>query len=203
MSDFAVALTGGIASGKSTVAARFAAHGIHTIDADVAAREVLLPGTPGFDAVVAAFGEGIRGEDGGLDRRALRERIFADVAARRELEAIVHPRVRAWMRERFAQDHGPYALLAVPLLAETWPAYAWVDRVLVIDAPRALRLERLMQRDGTGRALAERMLAAQASRAERLARADDVITNTGPATDLDRAVEALHQRYLALAGTTP
>lgn len=202
MSEFAVALTGGIASGKSTVADLFAAHGIHVIDADVAAREVLLPGTSGFDAVVAAFGDNIRHGDG-LDRQALRERIFADADARRDLEAIVHPRIRAWMRERFEQDNGPYALLAIPLLAETWPAYAWVNRVLVVDAPRALRLERLMQRDGTNRTLAERMLDAQASRAERLARADDVLTNAGPATDLDRAVEALHHRYLALAGTTP
>jgi dephospho-CoA kinase len=196
---FVVALTGGVASGKSAVTRRFEALGVPVHDADAAARAVVEAGTPGLAAIVAAFGEAALLPDGTLDRRAMRARVFADADARRRLEAIVHPRVNDWLHARVAAERGPYALLAIPLLVETWPQYAWVDRVLVVDAPDALRLERLMQRDGIDPAAAERMLAAQASRAQRLARADDVIDNSGDPAALDAAVAALHARYLTLA----
>jgi dephospho-CoA kinase len=196
---FVVALTGGVASGKSAVTRRFEALGVPVHDADAAARAVVEAGTPGLAAIVAAFGETALLPDGTLDRRAMRARVFADADARRRLEAIVHPRVNDWLHARVAAERGPYALLAIPLLVETWPQYAWVDRVLVVDAPDALRLERLMQRDGIDPAAAERMLAAQASRAQRLARADDVIDNSGDPATLDAAVAALHARYLTLA----
>ncbi|HET7358953.1 MAG TPA: dephospho-CoA kinase [Rhodanobacteraceae bacterium] len=196
---FVVALTGGVASGKSMVAQRFAALGVHVHDADAAARAVVEAGTPGLAAVVAAFGDGVLLADGALDRRAMRARVFAEADARHRLEAIVHPLVNDWLRARVAGERGPYALLAIPLLTETWPQYAWVDRVLAVDAPEALRIERLMRRDGIDQAAAERMLAAQAGREQRLARADDIIDNSGDPAALDAAVGALHARYLALA----
>jgi dephospho-CoA kinase len=196
---FVVALTGGVASGKSMVAQRFAALGVHVHDADAAARAVVEAGTPGLAAVVAAFGDGVLLADGALDRRAMRARVFAEADARHRLEAIVHPLVNDWLRARVAGERGPYALLAIPLLAETWPQYAWVDRVLAVDAPDALRIDRLMRRDGIDQAAAERMLAAQAGREQRLARADDIIDNSGDPAALDAAVGALHARYLALA----
>jgi dephospho-CoA kinase len=139
--------------------------------------------------------------DGSLDRRAMRERVFADPAARRKLEAIVHPRVRAWLRRRVGMDRGPYCMLAIPLLVENHAQYAWVDRVLLVDAPEALQVERLMRRDGITRDAALRMLDAQSSRAQRRAIADDVITNDGEEAALDAQVAALHSRYLEWAAT--
>lgn len=195
-----VALTGGVAAGKNAVAERFQALGIAVHDADIAARAVVAPGTPGLGAIVEAFGRQMLDADGALDRKAMRQRVFADDAARAKLEAIVHPAVREWLRERVQADHGPYCMLAIPLLAETWPQYDWVDRVLVVDAPDALRKERLMRRDGIDAELAQRMLASQVARERRLQLADDVIDNGGTPGQLDAAVRALHARYLALAG---
>lgn len=201
---YAIALTGGIAAGKSTVADRFAAHGVPVHDADVAAREVALPGSPGLAAIVDTFGAGVLDTTGALDRAAMRARIFADPAARKALEAIIHPRVRQWLHDRAVADAAPYCLLAIPLLARNLAHYRWVDRVLVVDAPEATQLQRLLARDGITEDLARRMLAQQASRAERLAMADDVIDNSGDAIRLDAAVAALHQHYLALAaGSAP
>lgn len=196
---YVVALTGGIASGKSAVTRRFEAHGIGVYDADVAAREVVKPGSEGLAAIVQTFGAGVLDAQGGLDRAAMRRRVFADDMARRQLEAITHPRVRTWLRERAAADAGPYCLLAIPLLAENIAHYRWVDRVLVVDAPASVQLERLVRRDGIDEALARRMIERQATREERLALADDLIENAGEESALDAAVEALHQRYLALA----
>ncbi|WP_168649103.1 dephospho-CoA kinase [Dyella sp. SG609] len=198
---YVVALTGGIASGKSAVARRFEALGIAVYDADVAAREVVKPGSEGLAAIVQTFGAGVLDGEGQLDRAAMRRRVFADDMARRQLEAITHPRVRSWLRERAGTDHGPYCLLAIPLLAENIAHYRWVDRVLVVDSTEAAQLERLMRRDGIDEALARRMIERQARREERLAIADDVIANTGEEAALDAAVAALHQRYLALAKT--
>jgi dephospho-CoA kinase len=195
---FAVALTGGIASGKSEVAARFVDAGIPVIDADHAAREVVLPGTPGFEAVVEAFGDAVVGDDGALDRRALRQRIFNDAPARKTLETLLHPRVRTWMLDAAARADGPYVLLVVPLLAETWPQYAWAKRILLVDTPETLQIERVMARDGVDHDLATRMLAAQADRERRLALADDVIDNAGSPAALDAAVERLHRGYMEL-----
>lgn len=197
--NLVVAMTGGIASGKSAVERHFVMRGIHVYDADRAAREVIEPGTDGLASLVEAFGNGILDHDGQLDRRAMRLRIFADEAIRRTLEAIIHPRVRQWLRERASTDTGPYCVLAIPLLAENIAHYRWVDRILLVDAPESLQIARLMARDGIDETLARRMLANQASRAERLALADDVIENSGDESHLDAAVSELHQRYLALA----
>lgn len=194
-----VALTGGVAAGKTAVTRRFEALGVHVHDADVAAREVIEPGTPGLAEVVDAFGAGVLDGSGRLDRPAMRQRVFADPAARKTLEAIIHPRVRQWLRERAMTERGPYCLLAIPLLAENIEHYRWVDRVLLVDAPESVQIARLVARDGIDEALARRMLAHQASRTERLALADDVIENSGDESALDQAVAELHRRYLTLA----
>ncbi|WNL45290.1 dephospho-CoA kinase [Dyella sp. BiH032] len=196
---FVVALTGGIASGKSAVARRFEALGIAVHDADVAAREVVKPGSEGLAAIVQTFGPGVLDEHGQLDRAAMRRRVFADDMARRQLEAITHPRVRTWLRERAAADPGPYCILAIPLLAENLAHYRWVDRILVVDAPESVQLERLVRRDGIDETLARRMIERQASREQRVTLADDLIENGGEEAALDAAVAALHQRYLAFA----
>lgn len=196
---FVVAVTGGIASGKSAVTRRFQALGVPVHDADVAAREVIEPGTPGLRAVVQAFGPDVLDQDGRLDRPAMRRHVFADDGARRKLEQIIHPRVREWLHDRAMAQHDPYCLLAIPLLAENMDAYGWVDRVLLVDAPPATQIARLVERDGIDAALAQRMLDRQASRTERLAVADDVIDNSGDEAALDDAVMALHRRYLAQA----
>ncbi|GAA0714062.1 dephospho-CoA kinase [Dokdonella soli] len=197
-SVFTVALTGGIASGKSAVAARFAALGADVIDADVVARELVAPGSPALAEIVTAFGAGVLDAQGALDRRAMRERVFANPGARLRLEAILHPRVRAALRGRAAATRGPYALLVIPLLVESGH-YDWVDRVLVVDAPREVQRARLLARDGVTPQLADAMLDAQVSRGQRLALADDVIGNDGTLADLDAQVHALHARYIELA----
>ena len=198
---FVVALTGGVAAGKSAVAERFAALGVGVYDADVAAREVVAPHEAALAEIESAFGPEMLDADGGLNRRAMRERVFADPAARRKLEGIIHPRVHAWLRRSVEMDRGPYCILAIPLLAENRAEYGWVDRVLLVDAPDAWQVERLMRRDGTTAAAAQQILAAQASRAQRLAIAHDVIVNDGDEALLDAQVAALHQRYLAFAAT--
>ncbi|MBS0433250.1 MAG: dephospho-CoA kinase [Proteobacteria bacterium] len=197
--QFVVALTGGVASGKNAVARRFEALGIHVHDADAAARAVVEPGQAALTEIEFVFGADVLGADGTLDRRALRERIFDDAEARRKLEAIVHPRVREWLRRRVAKDRGAYCLLMIPLLAETWPQYAFVDRVLLVDAPEEAQIERLMRRDGVTREQAQRTLDAQATRAQRGALAHDVIVNDGDEAALDAHVAALHAKYLELA----
>lgn len=197
--SYVVALTGGIAAGKSAVSRRFESLGIHVYDADVAAREVIDAGTEGLHAVIERFGAEVLDASGQLDRAAMRQRVFGDDEARRALETIIHPRVRAWLHERVMADRGPYCLLAIPLLAENLGHYRWVDRVLVVDAPEAVQLDRLVRRDGTDEALARRMIERQASRTERLTIAHDVIENSGDEAELDRAVAHLHARYLALA----
>jgi dephospho-CoA kinase len=193
-----VALTGGVAAGKSAVTRRFEALGVPVHDADVAAREVIAPGSEGLAEVVSAFGADVLDDRGQLDRPSMRRRVFADPAARRRLEAIIHPRVRAWLRERALTDSTPYCLLAIPLLAENITEYRWVDRVLVVDVPESVQLARLIARDGVDETLARRMIEQQASRADRLALADDVIDNRGDESALDQAVAELHQRYLTL-----
>jgi dephospho-CoA kinase len=196
---FCVALTGGIASGKSAVCARFAALGVDVIDADVVARELVAPGMPALRQIVAEFGADMLDRHGDLDRAAMRERVFADADARRRLEAILHPLVRAVLRERASSARSAYVMLAIPLLVESGGDYAWVDRVLVVDVPRDVQRARLIARDGITGALADSMLDAQASRARRLAVADDVIANDGTLAELGQRVADLHARYLALA----
>ena len=203
MSGFVVGLTGGIASGKTAVAREFAALGVHVADADVAARAAVAAGSEGLAEVVAAFGGGVLDASGGLDRAAMRRRIFEDPAAKRALEAIVHPRVRAALQAECAAAPGPYAIAAIPLLAEGGGrrAYPWLDRILVVDAPVDAQRERLVARDGIDAALAERMIAAQATRAQRLAVADDVIANTGTLEELAAHVASLDRLYRLLAAT--
>lgn len=201
MSDWVVGLTGGIASGKSEVGRRFAALGIEVVDADAAARAALAPGSPGLGEVVARFGADVLDATGALDRAAMRRRVFADDAARRALEAIVHPRVREALREACGAAAGPYAIAMIPLLAEGGgrAAYPWLDRILVVDVPVELQRARVMRRDGIDAGLAGRMIAAQASRAQRLAIADDVLVNDREPEALDRFVRALDARYRAAA----
>ena len=191
-------LTGGIASGKSTVAALFARLGIPVIDLDQVARDVVAPGSPLLAEIFRRFGESLRQSDGTLDRRALRARVFADEARRRELEALLHPSIRARTDELLATADGPYQIVVHPLLAENGARDRY-DRVLLVDCDPARQRERLAARDDADPALVEAMLAAQATRAQRLAVADDVIVNDAGPEDLQAQVAALHRRYLALA----
>ena len=201
MSNYIIGLTGGVASGKSAVAARFQALDITVADADVAAREAVATGSEGLAEVVAAFGPEILAPAGSLDRAAMRVRVFNDDAQRLRLEGIVHPRVRASLRAACEAAEGPYAIAAIPLLAEGGgrEAYPWLQRVLVVDVPMSVQLERLLARDGIDEALAKRMIAVQATRQDRLVIADDVIVNDGPLRALDDHVAALHHRYRLLA----
>jgi len=195
---FRVGLTGGIASGKSTVARFFAARGVPIVDTDVLAREIVEPGKPALELLISAFGAGILAADGTLDRRLLRERVFRDPDERKRLESILHPAIRAEMERRSAGIDAPYHILVIPLLVEGG-GQDRVDRVLVVDCPDELQLARLQARDAVDRKHAISMLAAQATRTERLAVADDVIVNTGSVEDLKREVARLHDKYLALA----
>lgn len=205
MSDYFIGLTGGIAAGKSALEKAFAAHGIVVADADLLAREVVQPGTPALVAVVERFGRGVLLADGQLDRAALRERVFGNDGERRALEAILHPAIRARLQEICRNATSPYAIAVIPLLAEGGgrTAYPWLHRILVVDTPTAVQKARLMQRDGIDAALAERMMAAQAARADRLALADDIVVNDGDIAHLQHAADALHRRYLALAAAAP
>ena len=204
---YAVGLTGGVASGKSAVASKFAALGIAIIDADVAARDVVAPGQPALAEIAATFGADVLQADGQLDRATLRRHVFGDDDARRRLEGILHPRIRLALHDDARRATGPYVIVAIPLLAEGGgrTVYPWLDRILVVDVHRDVQIERVMRRDGIDAVLAERMLAAQASRQARLAIADDVVVNDGTLEALDAHVAALDRRYRAQAalGTAP
>jgi dephospho-CoA kinase len=193
-----IGLTGGIASGKSTVAQRFAELGASVVDADVAARDVVAPGTPGLVQVIERFGPSVVAGNDELDRRALRQLIFADPAARQDLEAILHPLIREAMEQSAAAAAGPYVVMVIPLLVESGSP-GRVDRILVVDADEAAQLRRVQARDGGSLDQAGAILASQASRAARLAAADDVLLNSGTVTDLRQAVDRLHEKYLRLA----
>jgi dephospho-CoA kinase len=192
-----IGLTGGIASGKSTVAQRFTDLRVPVIDADVAARAVVATGTPGLAGVIERFGPGVLAQNGELDRRALRDLIFSNPGARRDLESILHPLIRADMERSADQAVGPYIVMAIPLLIEGGPSDR-VDRILVVDVEEAVQLQRVMERDGCTAEQAHAILASQVSRSARLAAADDVLQNAGTVTDLRQAVDRLHERYLRL-----
>lgn len=199
MAVLRIGLTGGIASGKSTIARMFAELGVPVIDTDVIAHELVRPGEPALAAIIAGFGPEFLTADGALDRGRLRERIFSNAADRRRLEDILHPRIEAATLAASAHAGGPYQLLVVPLLIETG-FERHVDRILVVDCPEALQRERLMQRDSPGSPEdADRALAAQLTRQERLRRADDVIVNDGGLDTARARVQELHDRYLAQA----
>jgi dephospho-CoA kinase len=195
---FRVGLTGGIACGKTTVANLFVALGVPLVDTDVLAREVVAPGSALLPKISEHFGAGVIAADGSLDRRALRERVFADPAERRWLEALTHPAIRALTDERSATARGPYVIVAIPLLVETDGA-ARFSRVLVVDCDPERQIARVQARDGITRDAAKAMLAAQAPREARLAVADDVIRNDGDIAALREQVEKLHRGYLAAA----
>ena len=195
---YRIGLTGGIASGKSAVADLFAGQGIPVIDADRVARDMVLPGTAGLTALRSAFGDGILDASGSLDRASMRARVFRDAGARAKLESILHPAIRSAMNAQAETAGGPYQIFAIPLLVETHAQPA-VDRVLVVDCPVDVQLRRLMTRDGSTREAAEAILASQASRADRLAAADDVIVNDGELSSLRDKVGRLHKKYLDLA----
>jgi dephospho-CoA kinase len=193
-----VGLTGGIASGKSTVAQLFAERGVPVIDLDQVARDVVAPGTPLLARVIERFGPKLRQADGSLDRRALRRRVFAHPQERRELEGLLHPAILRRSAELVATAGGPYQIIVNPLLVEM-DAPGRYDRVLVVDCEEAVQRARLGQRDDSSPAEISRILAAQTTRARRLQLADDVIVNDGDLAALVPKVAALHERYLRLA----
>ena len=197
-SPLLIALTGGIASGKSAVAELFAQQGVPVVDTDVIARQVVAPGSPALDQIVAEFGSEILDANGVLDRAQMRARVFANPSDRERLEAILHPVIRAELAAQSARAGGLYQIHVIPLLVETGRAREY-DRVLVVDCPEQDQLKRLMARDGSNRENAERIVAAQASREQRLETADDVIVNTGTLEDLEGFVRTLHNNYQNIA----
>ena len=203
MSAFVIGLTGGVASGKSQVGRRFEALGIFVADADQAAREAVAIDSDGLADVVDMFGPGVLSADGSLDRPSMRRRVFGDADARKRLEGIIHPRVRELLHTACAQAGSPYAIAAVPLLAEAGgrKSYPWLRRILVVDVPEDLQLARLLQRDGIDEVLARRMIEVQATRQDRLAIADDVLANDGPLDALGAHVAALDRLYRKLAAS--
>ncbi|XHS32998.1 dephospho-CoA kinase [Pseudoxanthomonas sp. UC29_72] len=202
MSQTCIGLTGGIASGKSALERAFLARGIVVADADRIAREVVAPGTPALAAIVAHFSAEVLDAQAGLDRAAMRRRVFEDENARRALEAIVHPAVRAALEAQCRAAASPYAVAMIPLLAEGGgrERYPWLQRICVVTAPLEVRMARLLARDGIDQALAQRMIQAQASDAQRLAIADDIVRNDGSLEEIDQAVAELDARYRLLAG---
>jgi len=193
-----IGLTGGIGSGKSTVAGIFQQQGIPVIDADEIAHELVEPGKPVLEKLAAEFGPRILTHGGELDRKALRNLVFHDPRAKFRLEAIMHPAVFAEMKRQAEKIQAPYCIFAIPLLIET-DSQALVDRVLVVDCPERLQIERVKERDGLDESLIKRILATQATRQERIAQAHDLIVNTGDLSLLEKQVRDLHQNYLNLS----
>lgn len=200
MSKFVVGLTGGIGSGKSAVSDRFEKLGIRVVDADVASRVVVEPGRPALKAIEEHFGSHVIAADGTLDRAELRKLVFADEAERKWLEQLTHPLINAYIAEELAAAASPYAILAHPILIET-RGREGCDRILVVDVPEALQVSRTMERDDNPESQVRAIMAAQASREERLAAADDVIVNDQGLEHLDAEVARLHELYLELAAS--
>jgi dephospho-CoA kinase len=200
---YVVGLTGGIGSGKSAAADLFAAHGVAVVDTDAIAHALSKAGGAAMPAIRAEFGAAVVAADGALDRAAMRAIVFADestkTSARKRLEAILHPLIRAESERQLAAAAAPYAMLVVPLLIESGSYRERVDRVAVVDCREETQIARVMSRNGLARAEIERILAAQATRAERLAAADDIIDNDGEIAALPPRIERLHADYLALA----
>lgn len=198
--SFVVGLTGGIGSGKSTVADFFAAHGVLLVDTDLIAHQLTGPQGAAMSAIRTAFGESVLAADGSLDRGGMRRLVFSDPSAKARLEAILHPMIRAESAARCAAaTDAPYVLLVVPLLVESGDYRQRVDRILVVDCDEAVQIARVVARSGLTEKEARSIMATQASRAERLAAADDLLVNNDGREALQRQVEILHRRYLALA----
>lgn len=197
MSNYIVGLTGGIGSGKTAVSDAFAALGVSVVDADIVAREVVEPGSPALERIVERFGPGILC-DGALDRARLRALVFAEPHHKQWLEELLHPLIGERTRQQLAEAPGPYVILASPLLIEAG-SQALCHRILVVDVPEAVQVQRTVARDTDDEAQVRRIIASQASREQRLAAADDVIDNSDPLHTLSEKVEALHYMYLALS----
>lgn len=193
-----IGVTGGIGAGKSAVCAAFERRGVPVIDTDQVAREVVMPGTAGLQAVVDAFGPDVLTAEGTMDRAAVRRLVFGNPENRIRLEAILHPLIRARVSEHLAGIRTPYCLLGIPLLVEGGNR-AQVDRVLVVDCPESLQISRVMARDKLTDEEVRAIMKTQASRQERLARADDVVMNAGDLSAIESQVDELHASYLALA----
>ena len=196
MADYVVGIAGGIGSGKTAASDRFAALGIVVVDADVESRRVVAAGEPALAAIAARFGADILQADGTLDRPALRQAVFEDAAERQWLERLLHPRINQRIAASLSQAESRYAVLVNPLMRQRDPR---ANRILVIDVPEEVQIQRTMARDGSAEQQARAILASQAPRAERLAFADDVIVNDGTIAALNAEVDGLHHRYLALA----
>jgi dephospho-CoA kinase len=197
-----IGLTGGIGSGKTAASDYLAEQGITVVDADQVAREIVAPGEPALRAIAAHFGGDILQADGSLNRAALRQRVFADPAERQALEAITHPAIRERILSRLQASTSPYTLLVSPLLFETGQS-DFCERTVVVDAEESLQQARAAARDGVGEDQIARIMAAQMPRADRLARADDVVINHGEREDLYLQLDELHRRYLTLAAGVP
>ncbi|MFI8482490.1 dephospho-CoA kinase [Pseudomonas sp. NPDC078700] len=202
MKPWILGLTGGIGSGKSAVAQCFTDLGVHLVDADHAARWVVEPGRPALNKIAEHFGPTILQADGQLDRAALRKLIFEDAEQRRWLELLLHPLINQEISQYLAQATSPYAILVTPLLVETGQ-HALTQRVLVIDAPETLQIERTLMRDNTSLEQVQAILNAQATRQQRLKIADDVLVNDRDLVWLRSEVERLHTFYLTLSGGQP
>jgi dephospho-CoA kinase len=198
MSQFVVGLTGGIGSGKSTVADLFVELGAGLVDTDAIARELTLADGAAMPALTAEFGPGILAADGALDRAAMRQLAFADPSARSRLEGILHPLIRHLSAERCQAATEPYVILAVPLLVESGTYRERCDRIVVVDCPESLQIQRVMSRNGLSAEEVRAIMAAQATRQQRLAVADDVVVNDADRTNIYGQVKALHSNYLTL-----
>lgn len=196
-----IGLTGGIGSGKTLASDYLEGRGITVVDADRIAREIVAVGEPALAAIAAHFGPEVLLPDGQLNRAALRERVFADPAERKALEAITHPAIRARIAQRLSESRSPYTVLVSPLLFESGQS-AFCRRTLLIDADESRQIARASQRDGVSEAQISSIVAVQMSRADRRARADDIIVNDGTPEDLYRALDRQHVTYLLLAGQT-
>ena len=203
MSHFVVGLTGGVGSGKSTVANLFVAHGVVLVDTDAIAHELTGPGGAAMPALAEEFGRAVINAQSGLDRAAMRQRVFADASARTRLESILHPMIRRISAERCRAAATPYVILAVPLLVESGEYRQRVDRVAAVDCPESLQIERVMARSGLSADEVRAIMTAQASRAQRLAVADDVVVNDAGLDRLSAQVNALHRNYLRLSAEKP
>ena len=195
---FVVGLTGGIGSGKTAVSDRFAELGIEIVDADVASRVVVEPGSEAITKIAEHFGSDILLADGNLDRASLREKIFSDKTERSWLEALLHPLIGMEIFQQLENAQSPYVLFVSPLMVESKQTVL-TDRLIVVDVPEELQLERTMQRDDNDAEQVKAMMASQASREQRLEKADDIIINTQGLDFLDQEVARLHQTYLQLA----
>ena len=200
---FCVGLTGGIGSGKSSAARIFDELGAGVVDTDEISHDLTRSGGAALAAIRSAFGEEYVAADGGLARASMRQRVFSDAAARRKLEAILHPLIREEVRTRVAAANRPYVVIVVPLLLETGTYRDLIQRILVIDCSKEAQVARTMERSGLAEAEVRAIMAAQAPRAVRLAAADDVLLNDGDLAALRRAADTLHQRYLALSRALP